>query len=111
MERFGDVPRLLGGIDMRHHDAQRAVVQRARGLIDGIGAGPHDRRDAGRQRRDAKFGDLVHGKRAMLVVDEQPVMAGARRQHRRRRTAQMVHAEAERDLAGRHAAFGGVLHQ
>ncbi len=58
-KRLGDAPRLLRGIDMRHDDAERAIVQRARRFVDRVGADPHQRRDTGGQRRNAELCDLA----------------------------------------------------
>ena len=44
---------------MRHDDAERAIVQRARRLVDRVGADPHQRRHAGGQRRNAELRDLA----------------------------------------------------
>src|SRR5436189_2768167 len=86
-------------IDMRHDYTEPAVVEAACALIERARTDAHDRRDAGRQRGDAKLRRVVHGDRAMLHVDEQPVVLGRGREHRRRGAAQMMHAEAERELA------------
>ena len=40
MERVGDVPRLFGGVHMRHDNAERAIVQQPCRLIDRAGADP-----------------------------------------------------------------------
>jgi hypothetical protein len=85
---------------MRHDDAGGAVVERARALIERAGADADDRGDAGRQCGNADLRDVILRKRAVLHVDEQPVVPGRGREHARRRGAQMVHAEPEREPAG-----------
>ena len=74
MERIGNALRLLLGVDMRHDDAQRAVVQQPRRLIERAGADAHDRRDASGQRGDADLRRLLHGEGAVLHVHEQVVV-------------------------------------
>ena len=45
----------------------------------------------------------------MLHVDEQPVVVGRRREHAGRAGAQVMHAEAERELVLLQLLFGLVL--
>ena len=97
----GDAPGLIDRIDMRYDDARGAVVERAGALVERAGADAHDRGDAGRQCGNADLGDVILRKRAVLHVDEQPVVPGRGRDHARRRGAQMVHAESEREPAAR----------
>ena len=63
---------------MRHDDAERAVVEQAR--RDRILAvrNAHDRRDPGIERRERDLRRRFDRKRAVLEIDEQPVVAGAR---------------------------------
>ena len=100
MERVGDPLGVGRGIDMRHDDTQRAVVQRPCRLIHRAGANAHDRRDAGRQGGDAKLRGFLDGERAMLAVDEHPVVAGRGGQHGRGDGSQVMHAEAQGHFAG-----------
>ena len=108
MERLGDAPRLGRCIHMRHDDAHRAVVQRSCCLIDGAGTDPDDRGDANRQGGDAKLRDLLHAEGAVFGVDEHPIMAGRRGQHRCPRRPQMMHPEAQGRLAGFQPLLGRV---
>ena len=108
-ERLRDLLRVLDRVDMRHDHAERAVVERARALVERAGADAHDRRDAGRQRGDADLRRVMRRYRAMLHVDEQPVVVGRRRDHPGRAGAQMVHAEAERELVVLQLQLGLVL--
>ena len=94
---------------MRHDHAERAIVEAARAFIERACADAHDWRDAGRQRRDAELRRLVRRNRAVLHVDEQPVVAGRGREHRGTGGAQVMHAEAERKLAALEFLFCGVL--
>ena len=97
----GDLARLVGGVDMRHHDAERAVVEQPRGeRILALGH-PHDRRDAGVERRDRELRGGLDRHRAVLEIEKQPVEA--RRLHRLGDLdrAGGAHPEAERDLAAR----------
>ena len=102
---------VIDRIDMRHDDTRGAVVERTRAFIERAGADADDRGDAGRQCGDADLRDVVLRERAVLHVDEQPVVPGRDRDHARRRGAQVVHAEPERDAARPQFLHGGILDQ
>ena len=108
-ERLRDLLGALHRVDMRHDHAERAVVEAARALIERVGADAHDRRHAGRQRGDADLRRVVRRDRAVLHVDEQPVVVGRGRDHAGRAGAQMMHAEAERELVVLQLELGFVL--
>jgi len=104
-----DAPGLIDRIDMRHDDAGRTVVERAGAFIDRVGANPDDRGDAGRYRGDADLRHVTLRQRAVLGVDEQPVVPGRGSDHARRRGAQMMHAESKGKAARAQFPDRGVL--
>ncbi len=76
-ERLDQPARFVRRIDMRDDDSQCAVVQRPGAFIDGAAADAHERRNAGRQRRETELRDLLRGDCAVLGIDEQPVVTGS----------------------------------
>ena len=93
---------------MRHDDAHGTVVERAGRLIDGVGADADDGGHAGRQRGDAELRHFLDAERAVLAVDEHPVVAGGGGQHRGGNGAQVVDAEAQGHASGLQALAGGA---
>ena len=81
-EGVDQATRLLDGIDVRHDDAERAVVERPRAFVERAGADAHDGRHAGGQGGQANLRDLLRRDHAVLGIDEQPVVAGSLGEHR-----------------------------
>src|SRR5215813_5028667 len=96
---------------MRYHDAERAVVECSGGLVQRPGANAHDRRHTAWQRRDTDLRYLLDRDRTVLGIEEKPVVAGGLGQHGYRGTTQMMHAEAEHELAGAELLEGIVAQQ
>ena len=98
-EPVDDLSRLGGGIDMRHDDAERAIVQGPRG--DRVFAVRHarDRRDAGIECRGRDLRAGLERHHAVLHVEKQPVEAGRRHRLGDLDAARDAHADAERQLA------------
>jgi len=51
-QAVGDFARLVGGVDMRHHDAERPAVEDPGGEPELAGRNPNDRRDPDAERGD-----------------------------------------------------------
>ena len=71
-----DLARLLGGVDMRHDDTERAIVEHAcrhRMLHE---RHADDRRNAGVECRHGECGREIDRHRPVFEIDEQPVVAG-----------------------------------
>ena len=90
---------LLDGIDMGHDDPQGAVVERAGALVQRAGANAHDGRHASRQGGQADLRYLLRGDRAVLGIDEQPIVSGGLGEQGHCGAAQVMHAETKRQAA------------
>ena len=99
-EMIGDLARLLGGVDMRHDDAEPAAVENAGGEPVLSCGDPRDRSDPGAQRgdRDLHRGIEIH--RIVFEVEEQPVIAAGLHDRSDVDRAALTKADAERQLAG-----------
>jgi hypothetical protein len=95
---LNQAPRRVRRVDVRHDDAEGAVVERARALIKCIRTDAHDRHHPHGRGRHGDLGDFRRGNGAVLGVDEQPVVTGGLGKQRHRRAAQMMHAKPKREF-------------
>jgi hypothetical protein len=93
------------GIDVRDHDALCTGIQYPRGVVMLLPGHAHDRRDPHRQRghRDLRRGVEVH--RAVLHVDEKPVVTTSLADHRDVDRPGEAQPHADRELAFRELSF------
>ena len=94
---------------MRHDDAERSGIEGARRVMMLEPGDAHDRRDADPERRDADLpGRFEVSKRAVLHVDEQPVIAAGLGDLRHVDRPRLPDVEADGRLARGKTLFGGI---
>ncbi len=94
-----DRARLRRRVDMRHDDAEGAAVEGARRHRHLHRRHADDRRDAGVERRDRDLRGGVERHRAMLEVEEDPVIAARLEDLGNIDAAAEANAEADRQFA------------
>src|SRR5260370_41010696 len=70
----GNLMRLLGSVDMRHDDPERAAVENPGGEPELPGRNPHYRRDPGAERGNRNLHRDVEIHRIVLEIEKQPVI-------------------------------------
>src|SRR5262249_49464074 len=83
---------LLGRVEVRHDEAERAVVERPRSLIQRSGANTHNRGWSAKQGRQADLRDFLRRNATVLRIDEKPVVSCRLGKHGHGGAAQMMHA-------------------
>jgi hypothetical protein len=101
---------LFGRIDMRHHDAPAAAVERPRRHVELAVRHAHDRRNTGVERRHRNLRARIERHRAMLEIDEQPIPAAAFYDAPDLGPARQAQAATDRDLAPLQRHPRRVLH-
>ena len=98
----------LGRVDVRHHDALRAGIERA-GRVEMLESRhPHHRRDPGILGGDADLRREVDRHRVVLHVDEQEIVAGGLHDLGDVDRARLAQPDPERQLAGLQAFLGVI---
>ena len=91
--------RLFRRVDMRNDDAQRSAVEAAGAQASSPADTRTMRRNARIQRRDTDRVGILDGRRSVLEVDEEPVIAGGFHQAGHFGRAQGPHAHADCNAA------------
>jgi hypothetical protein len=97
-----------GGVDVRHHHAQCAVVERARAVVMLVAGHAHQGRDAGGDRGHGDLAGSIDAHRVVLGVDEQPVEAAGAGDGGDVDRARLAQPHAEGEPARRELCLGGV---
>ena len=105
---LGDRLRLLRRVDMRHHDAEPAAIEKPRSHPQLPGWHPHHRRDPDPERGDRDLHRHVEIHRIVLEIEKQPVVAGGLHDRRDIDGARLAQNDAERQLAGLEPLARGI---
>jgi hypothetical protein len=88
--------RVLNCVDMRHDNAERSPIERARSDIPLTRRNPNDRRDVVVHRGDGDLRHRFEGERAVLQIDEEPIEVACPHHFGDLDAARETHADSER---------------